>query len=61
MAIEALNTLFPFTTDTGLFSTNFPFEIVLPDTSTYEIYYDSYGNISRIELPTGGAYEYGYG
>jgi hypothetical protein len=39
MAIEALNTLFPFTTDTGLFSTNFPFEIVLPDTSTYEIYY----------------------
>jgi YD repeat-containing protein len=33
-------------------------EILLPDLSSYTFKYDSYGNVARIQLPTGGAVEY---
>lgn len=36
----------------------------LPDTSQgrrYRFYYDTYGELARAELPTGGAFEYDYG
>src|SRR5579859_2990483 len=34
--------------------------IKLPDNSTYQFGYDSYGEISSVTLPTGGAISYGY-
>jgi RHS repeat-associated protein len=30
----------------------------LPDGRSYKFYYNSYGELARVELPTGGAYEY---
>lgn len=30
----------------------------LPDGRSYKLYYNSYGELARVELPTGGAYEY---
>ena len=30
----------------------------LPDGRTYKFYYNSYGEVARVELPTGGAFEY---
>ena len=35
-------------------------EIDLPDGSAYRFKSDSYGNVARVELPTGGAVEYDY-
>jgi hypothetical protein len=35
-------------------------QIILPDLNSYVIKYDLYGNVARIELPTGGAFEYDY-
>jgi RHS repeat-associated protein len=35
-------------------------QVQLPNGTTYNIQYDIYGNVARIELPTGGAYEYDY-
>jgi RHS repeat-associated protein len=35
-------------------------EVELPDSRDYRFYYNSYGEIARVELPTGGAYEYDY-
>jgi RHS repeat-associated protein len=32
----------------------------LPDGRSYKFYYNSYGELSRVELPTGGAIEYDY-
>ena len=34
--------------------------IVLPDNSQYSFLYDSYGEVSKMTLPTGGAYTYKY-
>jgi len=58
--IETFQQLFPVVTTEGYFSGNFPYEILLPDYTAYEIYYDPAGSVSRVELPTGGAYEYDY-
>jgi RHS repeat-associated protein len=30
----------------------------LPDGRSYKLYYNSYGEVARVELPTGGAFEY---
>lgn len=35
-------------------------ELVLPDGRRYGFRYNSYGELSRVELPTGGAFEYDY-
>jgi RHS repeat-associated protein len=32
--------------------------IELPDGRSYKLYYNPYGELARVELPTGGAYEY---
>jgi RHS repeat-associated protein len=34
--------------------------VELPDGRRYEFYYNSYGELARVELPTGGAFEYDY-
>jgi RHS repeat-associated protein len=33
-------------------------EVVLPDGQSYKFYYNPYGELARVELPTGGAVEY---
>lgn len=35
-------------------------EVVLPDGRRYGFRYNSYGELARVELPTGGAFEYDY-
>lgn len=35
-------------------------QIELPDGRSYHLYYNGYGELARIELPTGGAIEYDY-
>lgn len=35
-------------------------EVVLPDGRRYGLRYNSYGELARVELPTGGAFEYDY-
>jgi RHS repeat-associated protein len=37
-----------------------PASVELPNSQRYELYYNPYEEISRVELPTGGAYEYDY-
>ena len=51
--IQTFPNLFSFSGSSGYFNAVLPFEILLPDGTAYEIYYDSYGNIARVELPTG--------
>lgn len=34
--------------------------VTLPDGRPYQFFYNSYGELARVELPTGGAYEYDY-
>jgi YD repeat-containing protein len=52
--------LFPETN--GSSSTNYDPTVTsavwLPDGRSYKFYYNSYGELARVELPTGGAYEY---
>jgi hypothetical protein len=36
-------------------------EVVLPDGRKYEFFYNSYGELARVVLPTGGAIEYDFG
>jgi len=35
--------------------------VVLPDSRTYQFFYTNYGEVARVELPTGGAVEYEHG
>ena len=35
--------------------------VELPDGRLYRFFYNSYGELARVELPTGGAFEYDYG
>jgi YD repeat-containing protein len=32
--------------------------VVLPDNRSYQFYYNSYGELARVDLPTGGVFEY---
>ena len=36
-------------------------QVKLNNLQTYDIYYNPYGEVARVEAPTGGAYEYEYG
>ncbi|MBZ5579778.1 MAG: hypothetical protein LAP40_24745 [Acidobacteriia bacterium] len=35
-------------------------KIVLPDSTSYQFHYNEYGEIARVDLPTGGAYEFNW-
>jgi YD repeat-containing protein len=35
--------------------------VTLPDGRQYQFYYNSYGELARVDLPTGGVIEYDYG
>jgi RHS repeat-associated protein len=43
------------------FNPTVPTGVWLPNGQRYKFYYNSYGEIARVELPTGGAYEYDWG
>ena len=43
---------------TESFSVNVPTSVAFPGTSAFRFYYDSYIDLTRVELPTGGAIEY---
>jgi YD repeat-containing protein len=66
-ALETDATLFGgicgVSTQTGCTSLNNPTVasgVVLADLTTYKFLYDSYGNLSEVDLPTGGSYQYDY-
>lgn len=44
--------------DTGRYNPTVASEVTLPDGRKYKLKYNSHGEVSRIELPTGGAIEY---
>ncbi|MFN7932153.1 MAG: hypothetical protein U0R19_02430 [Bryobacteraceae bacterium] len=58
----ASGTLFPDLNTTPLSQAGLsPLKVLLADgTSNYDIYYNRYGEVARIVLPTGGAYDYEY-
>jgi RHS repeat-associated protein len=62
--IKTLNQLFPGWDGQGTLNTNFnpvvTSKIWMPDGRKYEFLYNSYGEIARVNLPSGGAYEYSY-
>ncbi len=56
--------LFPTFSDTGasdIYDPDVVAWIELPDTREYEFEYDSYAELARIQIPTGGAFEYDWG
>ncbi len=56
--------LFPTFSDTGasdIYDPDVVTWIALPDTRKYEFEYDSYAEVARIQIPTGGAFEYDWG
>ena len=61
-SIATYSSLFP--TLNGSSSTNHNPEVVsmvrLPDTRTYQFFYNRYGELCRVELPTGGRFEYSW-
>lgn len=64
-ALQSSSVLWPGVVSSSASSTtpeyfpgNFISGILLPDGSSYTFKYDSYGNVARIQLPTGGAVEY---
>lgn len=61
-SIQNLNVLFPFINASNYaVNPSVITKIVLPDGRSYKFFYNSYLEIARVELPTGGAYEYDYG
>lgn len=61
-SIQNLNVLFPlYNASNYAVNPDVITKIVLPNGKFYKFYYNSYMEIARVELPTGGAYEYDYG
>ena len=61
--LKSRHTLFPElgnTTSTELFDPPVTSSITLSDGRQYRFYYNSYGELARVTLPTGGAMEYDY-
>jgi RHS repeat-associated protein len=53
--------LFPEQNSTGgIYSPDVPCRIEVPDGRSYQIFYNSYGEVARVILPTGGGYDYEY-
>ncbi|MGH9801441.1 MAG: hypothetical protein ACRD82_13835, partial [Blastocatellia bacterium] len=42
----------------GISTGSKPTSVILPDGRQYKFYYNPYGELARVELPTGGAFEY---
>jgi RHS repeat-associated protein len=59
-SIQNLNALFPEMRNASPYQFNpyVPTAVWLPNGKKYKFYYNNYGEIARVELPTGGAYEY---
>ncbi len=60
---QTQNTLFPGINNpvgTGLNNPTVISSVELPDLRTYQFKYNSYGELARVVLPTGGAFEYDY-
>jgi RHS repeat-associated protein len=54
--------LFPtLNAPSGHYDTDVVSAVELPDGRRYKFYYNNYGELARVELPTGGAFEYDYG
>jgi len=61
-SIQNLNVLFPFYNASNYaVNPDMITKIVLPNGKYYKFYYNSYMEVARVEVPTGGAYEYDYG
>jgi YD repeat-containing protein len=61
-SLETYNQLFPAdTTDQGQFNPTVLTAVQYPDGREITFQYDSYAELARINLPTGGAVEYDYG
>ena len=61
-SIQNLNQLFPlYNASNYSFNPQVPTAIWLPNGKKYSFYYNNYGEIARVVLPTGGAYEYDWG
>jgi hypothetical protein len=60
MTTQDMTTLFPATNSTGTHNPVMVSSVVLPDQSSYTIQYNAYGEVARVTLPGGGAYEYDY-
>lgn len=58
--IKNLDQLFPGSTSTLPNNPGIISYVKLPNNQTYEFYYNSYGELARVELPTGGAYEWSW-
>lgn len=56
LALESSNTEYMAL----LFDVQLASAVVLPDGRSFQLYYNSYGELARVELPTGGAFEYDY-
>lgn len=61
---QTFHNLFPelsLTSETNtMFDEWVPASVVLPDGRNYQFKYNAYGELARVELPTGGAIEYDY-
>ncbi|HJP91658.1 MAG TPA: RHS repeat-associated core domain-containing protein [Pyrinomonadaceae bacterium] len=61
-SIQALNSLFPlYNASNYQFNPNVVTAVWLPNGKKYSFYYNNYGEVARVVLPTGGAYEYDWG
>ena len=63
-SIQTIGGLFPEFRNSSTYQSNNPIVptgVRLPNGQNYKFYYNSYGEIARVELPTGGAYEYDWG
>ena len=61
--LQSMAQLFPSldgASSTGQFNSGVVSGLVLPDGRQYQFQYNSYRDLARVELPTGGAYEYDY-
>ncbi len=60
-SLRALNNLFPIPgAPTGTYNPYVVSSVVFPDGTSYTMLYNSYGELARLTLPTGGAFEYDF-
>lgn len=61
-SIQNLNSLFPlYNASNYQFNPTVATAVWLPNGKKYSLYYNNYGELARVVLPTGGAYEYDWG